>query len=327
MPFGYVPLNYEQIDIAAGTYTPSQVKDYNNKQYILWQRALFQRACSTLKINLPKIWSENGRKDFFYYCLFAFGFVGCGELPEIGKWFNPVTLSGFDFYYQPRKMILANPFYNSSKKLEIGKDAEVIKLTPDYNGIFDVIAYYAEKLAVMDVAINTNIINSKFAWIIGSKNKAASATLKKLFDLVNRGEPAAFFDMKLANDGTDKEEPWQALFRDNIKQSYIVTDLLRDFQTVINDFDTEVGIPTLPYEKKERLVTSEAESKQIDATSRSIIWYETLKESFEHVNEFLQFSGEDALSVTLRYTSEEGGANDGISENNDGRIDELLRSE
>ena len=327
MPFGYVPLNYEQIDIAAGTYTPSQVKDYNNQQYMLWQRALFQRACSTLKINLPKIWSENGRKDFFYYCLFAFGFVGCGELPEIGKWFNPVTLSGFDFYYQPRKIILSNPFYNSPKELEIGKDAEVIKLTPDYQGIFDVIAYYAEKLAVMDVAINTNIINSKFAWIIGSKNKAASATLKKLFDLVNRGEPAAFFDMKLANDGTDKEEPWQALFRDNIKQSYIVTDLLRDFQTVINDFDTEVGIPTLPYEKKERLVTSEAESKQIDATSRSIIWYETLKESFDHVNDFLQFSGDDALSVTLRYTSEEGGANDGDSENNDGRIDELLRSE
>lgn len=327
MPFGYVPLNYEQIDIAAGTYTPSQVKSYNNQQYVLWQRALFQRACSTLKINLPKIWSENGRKDFFYYCLFAFGFVGCGELPEIGKWFNPVTLSGFDFYYQPRKMILANPFYNSSKELEIGKDAEVIKLTPDYQGIFDVIAYYAEKLAVMDVAINTNIINSKFAYIVGSKNKAASAVLKKLFDNVNSGEPAVFFDSKLANDGTDKEEPWQALFRDNIKQSYIVTDLLRDFQTVINDFDTEVGIPTLPYEKKERLVTSEAESKQIDATSRSIIWYETLKESFEHVNEFLQFSGEDALSVELRYTSEEGGANDGISENNDGRNDELLRSE
>ena len=60
---GYVPLNYEQINLAAGTYFPSQVKSYNNKTFCLWQRALFQRACSTLVINLPKLWRQN--KDFF----------------------------------------------------------------------------------------------------------------------------------------------------------------------------------------------------------------------------------------------------------------------
>ena len=134
--------------------------------------------------------------------------------------------------------------------------------------------------------------------------------LKKLFDKVNSGEPAVFFDKKLANDGTNKEEPWQALFRDNLKQSYIVTDLLRDFQTLINDFDTEIGIPTIPYEKKERMVTSEAESKQIDATSRSIIWYDTLTDSFERANKFLGLSGDNALKVELRYNMEGGTDNE-----------------
>lgn len=306
---GYFPLNYEDINIAAGRYQPSMVKSFNNDVFWIWQRALFQRACSTLILTMPEEWKEN--KDLMYWCLFAYGYCGCGELPEIGKWFNPVTFSGYDFYYRPVRMLLANPYYKGKKnEFTIGKDAELIKLTPDYFGIWDVITYYAEKLAVLDVAINTAIINSKFAYIVGAKNKAAAEVLKKLFDKVNSGEPAVFFDKKLANDGIDKEEPWQFLLRDSLKNSYIVTDLLRDFQTVINDFDTEVGIPTLPYEKKERLVTSEAESKQIDATSRSIIWYDTLKDSFERVNKFLGWTESNGLKVELRYKPEEGGLNE-----------------
>lgn len=311
----YLPLNYEQINIGAGTYRPSTVKSYNNEVFCLWERALFQRACSTLIIKMPEIWQAN--KDLLYFCLFRFGFVGAGEAPEIGKWFNPGTFKGFDFYYRPTQFILSNPYYKGRKQIfDIGKDCELIKLTPDYRGIWDVIAYYAEKLATLDVAINTAIINSKFAYIVGAKNKAAAAVLKKLFDKVNAGEPAVFFDAKLANDGIDKEEPWQVLFRDNLKNSYIVSDLLRDFQTVINDFDTEVGIPTLPYQKKERMVTSEAESRQIDATSRSIIWYDTLKDSFDRVNEFLKFPAGDRLEVELRYKYDEGGAEDELGENN-----------
>ena len=333
MPGNYLPLNFEEINIAAGQYFPSCVKSFNNQTFKIWQRALFQRACSTLIIGMPKIWKEN--KDLMYWCLFSYGFAGCGELSEIGKWFNPVTISGFDFYYRPKKMLLSNPTLKNTplKKLEmeIGKDAEIIKLTPDYEGIWDVIFYYAEKLATLDVAINTAIINSKFAFVIGAKNKAAAEVMKKLFDKVNRGEPAVFFDKKLANDGTDKEEPWQALFRDNLKSSYIVTDLLRDFQSIINDFDTEIGIPTLPYEKRERMVSAEVTSNQIDATSRSVVWYDTLKESFERANEFLGFPEDDCLTVQLRYQllettdsadeqpDQEGGEEDVDSEDNTSR--------
>ena len=312
----YLPLNYEQINIQQGTYFPNSIKPWNNASFKLWERALFQRACSTLIIKMPEIWKEN--KALLYWCLFAYGYVGCGELPDIGKWFNPGTFKGFDFYYRPTTFLLCNPYYGKtgiSKELEIGKDCQIIKLTPDYLGIWDVITFYAEKIDTIDVAINTAIINSKFAYVVGAKNKAAAEVLKTLFDRVNRGEPAVFFDKKLANDGVDKEEPWQALFRDGLKNDYIVTDLLRDFQTLINDFDTEVGIPTIPYEKKERMVTDEARSKEIDATSRSIIWYDTLKDSLEIANEFLGFSGDDKLSVTLRYTPE-GGATDGNSEDN-----------
>lgn len=315
----YLPFSYDQINVAEGTYIPSTVKKYNNQAFKFWERAFFQRACSTLKIGMPKVWSEPGMKDLLYYTLFAFGFCGCGELPEIGKWFNPVTISGFDFYYRPRKMILTNPYYNKSVEMEIGKDGELIRMTPDLMGVWDIIAYHAEKMALMDPAVNTAIINSKFAYFVGAKNKAAAEVLKKLFDRINSGEPAVFFDKKLANDGTDKEEPWQSLMRDNLKQSYIVTDLLRDMQTIINDFDAEIGIPTVPYQKKERMVTDEAVSRQMDATSRSVVWYEHLRDSFETVNNFLGFEGDDKLTVELRFKPEEEGGSDGTGEDNPAR--------
>ena len=306
---GYLPFNYEQLNLIAGTYFPSQVKPYNNQAFVFWQRALFQRACSTIIIDVPEDWKRH--RDLLYWSLFAYGFCGVFDLPEFGKCFNPVTLSGYNFYYEPTLAILANPAMNAGSKheFEIGKDCEIIKLTPDYKGIFDIISYYAEKLASMDCAINTAIINTKFAYIVGAKNKAAGETLKKIFDKVSKGEPAVFFDSKLANDPNSKDEPWQALFRDNLKQSYIITDLLRDFQTILNDYDCEVGIPTIPYEKKERMVTSEAESRQIDATSRSIIWFEELERTTKLANEFLNL-GSEGIKVSLRYNME-GGADDG----------------
>lgn len=324
----YIPLNYKDINNFDGHYIPSQVKSFNTQQFELWQRALFQRACSVIEIKLPKDWMPH--LDLMYWALFTRGFCGVGYLPEVGNWFNPVTLGGEkNFYYEPTKAILCNPALgykkddptNNGKELIIGKDVEILKLTPDYIGVWDVISYYAEKLATIDVAINTAIINTKFAYVVGAKNKAAAEVLKKLFDKVNSGEPAVFFDKKLANDGADQEEPWQALFRDNLKQSYIITDLLRDFQTIINDFDTEIGIPTIPYEKKERLVADEATSKQIDAQSRSIIWYEELKRTADICNEFLGFAAGDNIRVDLRYKEEV--MKDGDIKNNNDRLQSM----
>ena len=323
LTLNYVPFNYEHINCAAGHYMPSQVKPYNNAAFMLWQRALFQRACSSIKIELPKEWMRH--LDLMYFCLFKIGYVGMGKDADLGKWFNPVSISGYNFYYEPTKCILANPAIKqpgeSGREYIINqpdRTAEILKLTPDYRGIWDVITYYAEKLAALDVAINTAIINTKFAYIVGAKNKAAAQVLKTLFDKVNSGQPAVFFDTKLANDGTDQEEPWQSLFRDNLKQSYIITDLLQDFQTVINDFDTEIGIPTLPYQKKERMVVDEAQSKQIDAQSRSIIWYEELKRTADLCNEFMGFTPGDDIRITLRYKEEEVKDN-GYSEDNPNR--------
>lgn len=307
----YYPLNYQKINIAAGRFSPSTIKAHNNLSFWYWSRSLFQRACSVIDFEVPDTW-EGKTKDFFYYCLFKFGYVAIFDHEQFGLSFQPCTLKGFDFYYQPVSALISNPKYKA--ELEIDKACALVKLTPDYFGVWDIIDYYAEKLSAMDVSINTSIINSRFSYILGAKTKSAAQALKKIIDYVNKGEPAIIYDSRIFDDPADKESPFQTWFRDNMKNNYITPELLTDFQTIINDFDREIGIPTIPYEKKERLVTSEADSTQIDAKARSITWITTLDSSIKEVKALYP---DIKLSAKLRYDvdkadtstdSEEGGS-------------------
>ena len=300
----YTPLNYQQINIGAGSYNPSSVKAYNNQTFAFWERALFQRAQSVLDFELPSDW-DGKIKDFFLYCLFKYGFVIISENDEFGRFFQPGTLSGYDFYYQPTKAIIANPLL--SVELDIGTQCQLLKLTPDYMGVWDIIWYYSEKLSTLDNAINMSLINNKFAFFLGARNKTASNALKKMLDLVNKGEPAVVYDMKLLNDPTDKEMPFQQWQRDNLKNSYLTTDQLMDFQTLLNNFDAEIGIPSVPYQKKERMVTDEATMRGYDAKARSLTWFNTLTSS---IDEIKQLYPDITLSVKLHYDETEGTAQD-----------------
>lgn len=307
----YTPLDYDKINCIAGHYTPSMVKSYNNEAFCFWERSLFQRAQSILTVDgLPDTWAGQVR-DFFFYCILKFGFVCVFNSDEYGLSFQPCTLGGaWDFYYQPTQAIVSNPYLE--KTFNIGEDTELLKLTPDYYGIYDIVTYYAEKLATLDNAINTSIINNKFVYFLGARNNGMAQALKKVIDKINKGEPAVIVDQKILNDTKDKDVPYQFFERQNLKESYITTDQLQDFQTILNSFDTEIGIPTIPYQKKERMVTSEADSKTYDAVSRSTVWVDTLNDSAKRVNAMFGTS----IKFDIRFKPDtEGGDTDGNSDN------------
>ena len=305
----YYPLNYDAITWAGGHNPPAHVKAYNNKSYAYWERALFQRACSVFDFKLPEEWQKQA--DFFYWILFRFGYLMIAYDERFGTFFQPVALNGYDFYYQPTEAILSNP--KLQKRYIIHEDCELLKLTPDFFGAWDIISYYAEKLSTLDVAINTNIINSKVAYLLGAKNKTAAEALKTLMDRINQGEPAVYYD-KVLNAGKPGEDT-PLIFQpvQKIRENYILMDQLRDMQTLLNSFDCEVGIPTVPYQKAERMVTAEAESKEADAISRVTVWAKSLDASLENVNRMFP---ELDISYTRRWEN-------GTGEDNPGRDDGL----
>ncbi len=309
----YLPLNYDQINLIEGTYQPSQIKN-NSASFDYWVRTLFGRASSNLIFGLPDFW-QGDIANFWYYCMLRFGFVSIQDLTgkgkrgdELGMCFSPVNLTGINFYYQKTLATLSNPTLDESFTLEIGKDCALVCMTPDKMGIWDVIERYALLLSNLDNAINMSIINSKIPFILGGKTKAAIQTLKKIMDKVNSGQPAVFYDSRIQDDAQSKDTPFQFLkLLENPKQNYLTTDQLIDLHTILSDFDSEVGIPTIPYQKKERETSFESQSKLADGQARSLVWERTINDSIKEVKKLypdLQLSFRLRWEVDTNVTGE-----------------------
>lgn len=306
----YAPYFAKQINYVDGHYSPSTYKNRNNLSFDYWFRHLLARILGHINIDYEK--DITGRdKSFVNFVLFVDGYVGVAREKEVGLYAQYCTLSGYNFYYQPASFIVANPKFKKSKEYEIGKDGAILRSMPDYMGLYDVLCYYADLLSSLDVSINTAIINAKMAHVLGGKNKSATMALKAMVDKINKGEPAVFYDKRISD--TETGEPFQyiELFG---KDKYILDLLLADRQTILNDFDVEIGIKALPYNKKERLLQDEANAKGGDAKSKLDIIIDTISEDLAIINDLFD------CNWTVSTNDEEGGEDDVII-NDDNRID------
>lgn len=303
-----IPFSSEFINEIAGRYTPSELKSYDNQTFAYWARALFQRASYAIDITLPEYW-DNQLKGVFYFWLFSRGFLGIFRNDEdgMGVVFQPGTVRGFDYYYQPTRFLVTNPYSNETKDLSIGEECAIIKLAPDFMGIWDIIDFYARKLSELSLSVDMATINTRFAKIIGARNKAAAETLKKILDKVNQGTPAVITDDKLLDDRTDKASPFQIFGIEHLKENYITNLLWDDIRKILADFEAEIGIPT--YDKKERLVTYEAQMKYVECTPRVTVWVETLNSCFNVANEL--------FGLNLKARVRERAFNNGIGTSDD----------
>lgn len=294
-----VPFTWDEINSIAGRYKPSTQKSYNNQSFEYWKRALLDRASYVLDFKLPPEWS-NDLRGLFMRWLFNVGFLAVFRDPDRGLVFQLCNLYGYDYYYRPTNAVITNPYDKTSRDLVIGKECEIVKLAPDYRGIFDIIDFYARKLANLSLSIDTGIINTRFAKILGARNKASAEALKKILDKINEGEPAVITDIKLLDDRTDKASPFQEFGIEHLRNNYITDMQLQDIQTILNMFCVDVGIPSLPYEKKERLITDEANIKKSESVARATVWKDTINDCFTRVNAMF---GTD-MSVSLRSDEE-----------------------
>ena len=99
----------------------------------------------------------------------------------------------------------------------------------------------------------------------------------------------------------------------------MVSDFNSDIQTLINQFDAEIGIINVPYEKKERMTQFEAESKQSDGIARACLWKDCLQRSFDEFNEAFGFNVN--VVYNYEYMLNEASVND--NEPSDGKDGDL----
>ena len=83
----------------------------------------------------------------------------------------------------------------------------------------------------------------------------------------------------------------------DIKNTYIVTELLADLGTWEDRFLTEIGVNTANTDKKERMIVAEVDSNNEQATTMADLWLEELKIKVEEAKKM--FTGLE-LSVDWR---------------------------
>lgn len=271
---GYEPSSYEAINEYNGTYSPTG-KAQNDQTTAYFWRCLYHRLMSVIKFDLPAAWNYN----YFKNVLFANGFIGIIDSPQYGVIPQICTVSGYGLYLQPTTVIVAQPLVRFTGKR--GEDCEIIRLSPDWRGVLDIVDHYAYEMATAYTSLNVSLINSRAGLLAYGKNKNAMETIKVIAEKLSAGEPLVVADKALKSDDINADEPIFTMAFDPAS-NYITDKLLHDMATILNEFDREIGIPIVD-DKKERRIEAEVNSMTSDAGCRIDTWKECLDVSIEDV--------------------------------------------
>ena len=293
-----LPVLYDYINAYNGQRNPSTVHATNTGLSIYFQRYLMQKVFSVYDFSIPEEWDP----DYFRYTLFCIGFGAVMNTDKFGIIFQHGTPSGYNVYYRPTRVMVANPALQKSYNLQIGEDCEVIKLTPDWRGCMDIITLYADMMAVTMESFGVNVINSKLSYVFAAESKTMAESMKKMFDQVASGQPAVFTDKALF---TENGDPRWMDFQQDLKKNFIGLDLLEALTTIENKFNTTVGINNANLQKRERLITDEVNANNEDIRSLCSVWKESISDSMEKVNDMF------GLSLYVKFREEERMESDG----------------
>ena len=296
------PYSYDYINTHTAPITPSTLHIKNSGLSRFFQRYLLQKAMSVYTWELPESWD----RDYFLYTLYARGRVAVFDAGDYGVIPQQCGLAGYDIFYRPTTAIIANPILKEFKNLRIHSDCTLFKLEPDYGSVMDIVQYYADNMALCAQSAGVNILNSHMAYTFVTGSKSAAEAMKKLYDQIASGEPAAFYD-KSYRDDINGEQPWSA-FTQNVGQNFIAPQLFELLHYLELRFDTDLGIPNANTDKRERLGTDEVNSNNIETLSKCALWLEGLQNTAKETNEKF-YGGADVIRVDWRFktvlTSEE----------------------
>lgn len=299
------PYDYQTMNYYNAQRSPSTVHCKNTRLRRYFRKYLFQKAISVFKWTIPEAWD----KDYFLYTLYGLGYIAVVNTDKFGTVCQGGALGGYNLYYRPKYIIITNPLLGTIQA-DIDTECALIKLQPDYTSIMDIVGYYADQLALASESLGINLVNVKTGTVFGADGKAQADSYKKMYDTLNSGEPAVVIGKKLLD---EQGKPTWFPFVQDVKSSYVVSDILSDMRKIESMFDTEIGIPNANTDKKERLITDEVNANNIETATRCELWLESIKKGLTKANEMFKLE----LSVDWRvkpdyslnrpkYISEEG---------------------
>lgn len=276
-------LTDREIQILESCHFPNTYWKDKSDSYKYWMRALYERLTSAIDFTIPKEWS----REFFNLILFTFGYLPVFETERWGVTFQPAILYGWNWFYEPIEMIVTHTnMYH--KRLKIGEDCEVLRLTNDYQGAWDILDHYSTLLSEAGQGLEVALKNAKMPLILTADNQSAAETLKQVYDKMKLGEsliiydqPSKFISEEIMPTG---DEPFQS-FINELKNNYLGTELIDNINSILQQFYCEVGLPSESTEHgKSHTLNIEAEHQEEIAEARLQTWLNNLEDSCKRIN-------------------------------------------
>lgn len=271
-----VPFYYDYLNTVDSSVQPANMHVLNTQVGRFYQRYLLKKALAVFKWSLPEYWDEN----YFLYVLYCRGYAAIFD-SQFGVIPQECGLQGYNVFYRPTDVIIANPLLDI-KRLKIGKEAVLMQLQPDYMGVLDLCGHYAEKMALASSAINQNLWHTKISTVFFAGSDAEQQSIKKAYDRMSGGDPMVVVNKNLRDaDGNLKYE----VFNRDVKQSYVISDLIADLRKIEAEFDTRVGIPNANTDKRERLITDEVNANNVETTILSDMWMDSIQDGIKKIRD------------------------------------------
>ena len=288
------PYTYDFINAYNSQYEPSTVHCSNTNLTYYFKRYLLEKTFSVFKWTLP----ENWNKDYFRFVLYLMGYITIVNTDRFGVIPQLSGLRGYNVFYAPTHAIITNPLISGILEPEIDSQCVVIKLTPDYCGIGDLLSYYADMMALTAEMAGMNVVNSKLAFIVGAHNKAMAESMKKMYDQIQSGNPLVVYDSKYS---PEDNKTLIEFYSQNLKENFIAPDALLTLKKLENEFATKIGLSNVNSEKKERLTNEEVEANRDETYCIADGWLESLKNGCEKANKMFNLE----MSVDWRFPHNE----------------------
>ena len=267
-----IPYSYDYQNILDSACNPSAVNVTNTKTANFFRRYLLQKAMSVFKWSFPEHWS----KDYFLYTLYCTGCVAVIETDKFGVIPQQGVPFGYTVQYQPRQVSIANPLLQGIRSPIIGEQCTVFKMTADWGGIMDLVAFYGDYMALIAQSFGVNVLNSHLAYVFAAENKNTAESFKKAFDKVCAGEPSVVVDKKLINERGEFAVPF---VQHNLNANFIADKILDAWHDVENMFCTAIGIPNANTDKRERLNSDEVNANNVETVTMADMWLDSWKKS------------------------------------------------
>lgn len=304
---------------------PSFDKTLSVDSRAYWERSFFQRIRALIKVKgLPEAGPGQIGWDYdaYMYQLLAMGYTPIFRSKKYGMVVQPGFPSGYGLQFQPRGMSISTPFFQFERPLEIGKECAVIKLTPDYRGIWDIISKYAAELQQLEIAIRQASINARFGYAAIAKNDKDKRSLEAIFERMQNGQPGIVINANLTEPNgltAARQETTLPImqFDRDLSKNFILPELYEVRRQIITDFYKELGVDVQP-EKKERMIVQEATTNNAETYNRKQVWKISLDESAKVCNDMygtnISFEIVEPKQPEMFHVEQSGTENGGVDE-------------